>query len=257
MPTKGFTDPGSRRVSFYDPALQTTYATASLWRDCPLLEHRHDPSLGVLLREDFASYNAAATTGDYTLTQATSGTAVISTAYPGTLTIDSGATTDNQGVNLQRLKSMWIPAANKSIWAEFFISLTATTPPVTKTQLFVGLAASDTTIIASGAITTNNRIGWKILDGGLLVTTFTCDKAGTEATKTGPTLVAATPIRLGFVYDGVADTIQQYVNGVATGTVVATASVPKLAMYPSFVCQSDGTDEPILNVHGYRIFQLR
>lgn len=256
MPSTGFFDP-TGRVSIYDPSISTTYSTSSLWRTCPLLEYLHDPSIGFYLDERFASYNAAASTGDYTLTQATSGSAAISTTIPGTLAIDAGATTDNQGANLQRLKAAFIPAANKSIWAEFYVSLTATTPPVTKAQLFVGLAASDTTIIAAGAMTTNNRIGWEILDGGLLQTTFTCDKAGTEATKTGPLLVAATKVRLGFVYDGVADTVQQYVNGVATGTAVATANIPKLAMYPSFVCQSDGTDEPILNVHGYRIFQLR
>lgn len=257
MPTKGFVHPGTRRTSFYDPSLSTTYATSSLWQDCPLQEHQHDPSIGFLLDENFASYNAAATTGDYTLTAATSGSAAISTSIPGTLAIDSGATTDNQGANVQRLKAGFIPASGKDIWAEFYISLTANTPPVTRAQLFVGLAASDTTIIASGAMTTNNRIGWEILDGGLLVTTFTCDKAGTEVTKTGPTLAAATKIRLGFRYDGTADTVQQYVNGATSGTAVATASVPKLVMYPSFVCQSDGTDQPILNVHGYRIFQLR
>jgi|SRR5690349_14396242 len=227
-----------------------------LWGDCPIIEHLLDPTKGIFLNEDFQSYDAAATTGDYTLTAATTGSAAISTTIPGALAIDSGATTANQGANVQRLKSAWIPAANKSIWAEFNVLLTATTPPVTKAQLFVGLAASDTTIIGAGAMTTNNRIGWEILNGGLLQTTFTCDKAGTEATKTGPLLVAATTVALGFKYDGVADTVQQYVNGVATGTAVATANIPKLVMYPSFVCQSDGTDEPILNV-SYRIFQLR
>ena len=64
-------------------------------------------------------------------------------------------------------------------------------------------------------------------------------------------------MRLGFVYDGVADTLQQYINGVATGTAIATTYIPKVVVYPSFVCQSDGTDRPILYVQGFRIFQLR
>ncbi len=257
MSTRGFQDPGSRVVSFFDPTLSPLYSTSSLWRNCPLLAGLFDPSLGVLLDENFTSYNAAATTGDYILTAATSGTAAISTTAPGTLAIDSGATTQHQGANLQRAKSMFIPAANKSIWAEFNISLTATTPPVTKWQGFIGMAAIDTTILPSGAHSTNNRIGWHTLTTENLAFTFTADKAGVNTTKTGGTLVAATKIRLGFFYDGVADTLQQYVNGAATGTAVATADIAKLAMYPSFVCQSDGTDEPILNVHGYRIFQLR
>lgn len=256
MASKGYTDPGTRRVSVYDPTLSPTYLSG-LWTTCPLWEYEFDQSIGYYLNESFTSYNATATTGDWVLTQATSGSAAMSTTIPGALAIDSGATTDNQGANLQRLKSMFIPAANKSIWFEWFGQLTATTPPVTKAQLYIGLAASDTSIIAAGAMTTNNRIGWMILDGGLLATTFTCDKAGTATTKTGPTLVAATDIRLGFFYDGVADTVQQYVNGATLGTPVATTNIPKLAMYPSLVCQSDATDQPILVNKGIRIFQLR
>lgn len=256
MPTRGYTDPGTRRVSHYDPVLSTNYS-AGLWKDCPLLEYLHDPSIGVMLDERWNGYNAAATTGDYTLTQATSGTAAISTVHPGALLIDSGATTDNQGVNLQRLKSMFIPASGKDIWAEFRVLLTAATPPVTKAQIFIGLAASDTTIIASGANSTQNHMGWQILDGANLVSSFTADKAGTGTTATGHTFVAATAVRLGFKYDGTADTLQQYINGVATGTAIATANISKSAMYPSFVCQSDGTDQPHMVVFPYRIFQLR
>lgn len=257
MPTKGFVHTGTKRTSFCDPSISTTYLTSSLWQTAPLLEFMFDPSIGFMLDENFSAYDAAATSGDYTLTAATSGTAAILTTAPGTLQLDAGAATAAQGVNLQRLKAGFIPAANKSIWAEFNISLTATSPPVTKSQLFIGLAASDTTIIAAGSQTTNNRIGWQIQTSELMVTTFTADKAGAATTKTGPTLVDATKIRLGFFYDGVADTLQQYVNGATSGTAVATANIAKLVMYPSFVCQADGTDRPNLNIHGYRIFQLR
>lgn len=229
---------------------------AGVWANAPLIERLFDQSLATWVDEQFVGYDPQ-TGGEWTLTQATAGTATISTAVPGALLLDAGATTANQGVNLQRLTTAFIPAANKSIWAEFYVTLTATTPPVTKAQLFIGLAASDTTIFASGAQTTNNRIGWQIQTTELLTATFTCDKAGTGTTKTGPTLVAATAIKLGFRYDGVADTIVQYVNGVATGTAVATANIAKVVMYPSFVCQSDGTDRPNLIVQGFRILQLR
>lgn len=230
---------------------------SGVWGNAPLVGRAFDQSLAVWLDEQFVSYDAAATTGDYLATQAAAGTAAVSTTAPGALLIDAGSTTDNQGLNLQRLKTGFVPAANKSIWAEFYVTLTATTPPVTKAQLFIGLAASDTSIIASGAQTTNNRIGWQILDGANLVSSFTCDKAGTASTTTGHTFVAATAVKLGFRYDGVADTVQQYINGVATGSAIATANVPKVVMYPSFVCQSDGTDRPNLIVQGYRIMQLR
>ena len=104
MPTKGFTDPGSRRTSFYDPALSTTFLSNSVWRTAPLLEWLFDPSIGFMVNEDFNTYDATATTGDYLLTQATSGTGAIDTTFPGTLKIDAGATTQHQGANVQRLK---------------------------------------------------------------------------------------------------------------------------------------------------------
>jgi hypothetical protein len=202
------------------------------------------------------SYNAAAST-EWTLTQATAGSAAIDTAAPGRLKIDAGSTTQHQGANLQRLVTAFVPAANKSIWAEWKIHLTATTPPVTKAEIFVGLAASDTTIFSSGAHSTNNRIGWHIQTAENLALTFGADKAGTNTTATGATLTDATAITLGFFYDGAADTLQQYINGAATGTALATTYIPKAAIYPSFVCQTDGTDRPNLYSYYVRIFQLR
>jgi hypothetical protein len=252
MPTTGYTS-GSSRVSVYDPAINPTHVTG-LWQTCPLWEYHHDPSIGVLYDEGFLSYDA---TNDWTLTQATAGSAAIDTTNPGTLKIDAGATTQHQGANLQRLKACFVPAANKSLWFETLVQLSATTPPVTKWQGFIGLAASDTTILPSGAHSTNNRIGFHTLTTENLLLTFTADKAGASTTKTGTTLVAATDIRLGFFYDGVADTLQQYINGVATGTAVATANIPKLIVYPSVVVQSDAVDRPTMLLRSMKVFQLR
>lgn len=253
MPTKGYYHSSGRR-SVYDPALSPTY-TSGLWRNCPLMEYAHDPSIGVLLDERFTSYNAASTTGDYVLTQAGSaGSAAISTTAPGTLSIDSGSTTATRGANVQRLKSAFVPAANKSIWGEFLVSFTGVDN--LNVETFIGLAASDTTIIATSAVAVDNHLGWSsVTDDGVLL--FDSDKAGTGATAAAATIVSATAVRLGFFYDGVADTLQQFVNGVAVGSAIATTYIPKVAVYPSFVCQTGGTDQPILHAHGYRLFQLR
>lgn len=254
MPTKGFTDSGTRRVSYFDPAISSNYA-ASLWRTCPLLEYMHDPSIGILLDEQFNNYDATSTTGDYVLTQAgAAGSAAKSTTIPGTLSITAGSSTATQGANVQRTKSMFLPAANKSIWFECKFNISGITN--LNVQTFIGLAEIDTSIIASSAISTSNHMGWYSVtaDGVLL---FAANKATVATTATGVTIASATSVRLGFVYDGVTDTLQQYVNGVATGTAIATANIPKVALYPSFVCQADTTDTPILHVEGYRVFQLR
>lgn len=252
MPTRGYTDPGTRRASHYDPELSSGYS-ANLWKTCPLLEYRHDPTIGVLLDENWQSYNAAATTGDYVGTQATTGTAAISTAAPGVLEVDCNSTTQGQGFQIQRAKSVFLPAAGKHIWAEFKVKVVDT---FDKVQLFVGLSELDTTLIASGANSSANHIGWEIATAGAGVLTFAGEKAGARGTASAATIAEDTYIKLGFYVNGVTS-ITQYVNGVETGTALATANIPIVAIYPSFVCQTDDTNDPILHAQPYRIFQLR
>lgn len=237
------------------PLLNRQNFSQGVWAHAPVLENLFDPTLCSFLNEDWQDYETSS--GPYTLTQATTGTAAIDTTAPGRLLIDAGATTANEGANLQRLKSAWVPAAGKSLWAEWLLTLTATSPPVTKAQLFVGLAASDTTIIASGAMTTNNRLGFEILAGGLLQTTITADKAGASTSQTGPLLVDNAPTKLGLHYHGGSDTVQFYVNGAPFGAPITTTNIPKVVVYPSWVCQSDGTDRPNLYLSAYQIMQLR
>lgn len=252
MPTRGTTTPGGR-VSYFDPSLSTTYAASSLWKDCPLLEYLFDPSIGSLLDEQFHTYDAEATVGDYVLTQATAGSAAISTTAPGTLSIDSGSTTATQGANVQRVKSCFIPAAGKDIWAEFTVSFTGV--DALNVETAIGLFEVDTSVIASSAVSTSNQIGWtSVTDDGILL--FDCEKAGAGTPRAATTIVSATKVRLGFKVTGVTS-IQQYINGVETGTATATANIPVVRLAPTFVCQSGGTDQPVLHVHGFRIFQIR
>lgn len=250
MPTRG-NQHGSGRVSHYDPTLSSGYS-ANLWASCPLLEYLHDPMIGFMVDERWDSYDAAATTGDYVLTQATTGTAAISTAAPGVLELDSNSTTATQGANLQRVKSVFKPAADKHIWAEFKIKIVDT---YDKCELFVGLSDVETGIIAASANASDNHIGWQcVTDDGVLL--FSSEKAGTGATKAAATIAEDTYIKLGFYVNGVTE-IEQYVNGALTGTNHVTANIPVVALVPSFVCQSGGTNDPIMHIQGYRIFQLR
>lgn len=252
MPTRGYTDPGTRRVSHYDPTLSTDYAS-NLWKTCPLMEFMFDPQIGVLLDEQWQRYDPEATNGDYVLTQATAGTGAISTAASGVLELDCNSTTQGQGVQLQRVKSAFVPAAGKHIWAEFKLKVVDT---YDKVQLFAGLSEIDTSIISSGANSSANHIGWEIATAGAGALTFAGEKAGARGTATSVSIAEATYIKLGFYVEGVTS-IQQYINGVATGSALATANVPVVALYPSFVCQTDDTNDPILHLQGYRIFQLR
>lgn len=251
MPSRGNIH-GDGRVGVYDPEINSGFKTG-VWANCPLAEYLHDPSVGVLLQEDWQSYDPEATNGDYVLTQATAGAAAISTAGAGVLELDSGSTTATQGANLQRVKSAFLPASGKDLWFETSIKVVDT---FDKAELFIGLSDVDTAIIGSSANASDNHIGWQcVTDNGVLL--FTSEKAGTGTTSAAATIAEATYIKLGFYYDGTADTVQQYINGTATGSAHATANIPKVAIYPSFVCQSGGTNDPIMHIAGYRVFQLR
>jgi hypothetical protein len=250
MPTRGYTHP-SGVVSHFDPLINPTHETG-VWRSCPLLEWYSDPSIGVYLREDFVSYDAAATDGNYVLTQATTGAAAISTAAPGVLELDSNSTTTQQGATLQHNKAAFLPAAGKDIWFETTIKIVDT---YDKVEIFAGLSELDTTLIATSANSSANHIGWQcVTDNGVLL--FTAEKAGAGATKAATTLVEDTYVKLGFKVNGVTD-IEQYINGVLVGTNHVTANIPIVAIYPSFVCQSAGTNDPIMHIKGYQVFQLR
>lgn len=225
---------------------------AGVWKNAPLDRLRYDPYYAVELDEPWQTFDTTATTGDYVLTQATTGTGAISTAAPGVLELDSNSTTSTQGAQIQRVKSCFVPAADKSIWAEFKFKIVDT---FDKVELFVGLSEIDTTIIGSSAVSPANFIGWQcVTDDGVLL--FASEKATVGTTQACATIAEDTYIRLGFFYDGVADTLQQYVNGVATGAAIATANIPKVALFPSFVCQSAGTNDPVMHIAGYRIIQL-
>jgi hypothetical protein len=177
----------------------------------------------------------------------------MSTTDSGTLLISAGSTTSTHGANVQRVKSAFIPAADKHIWAEFNVSWSGV--GALNVETAVGLFEIDTTVIGSSAVSTDNHIGFtSVTDDGILL--FNSEKAAAGATAAAHTIVSATKVKLGFKVTGVTS-VQAYVNGVATGDAVATANVPIVAVYPTFVCQSGGTDSPVLHLHNARIFQLR
>lgn len=250
MGTEGLTHGG--RASFFDPLLTPDFKTG-LWKTCPLLEHIHDPSIGVFFQENWAEYTA---TGNYTLTQSTTGAATPSIEASGVLELDSNSTTVVQGANLQRyisgVTAGFIPRAGKHMWFEVPIKIVDTFDDC---ELFVGLSEVDTAIIDTSANASPNHIGWQcVTDDGVLL--FTSEKATAGDTSAAVTIEEDTYVKLGFYVNGVTS-VQQFVNGVAVGTAHATANVPIVTMYPSFVCQSGGTADPIMHIGPYTIFQLR
>ena len=247
MTTEGYVTAAGTALH-YDPTIDATTPTG-LWADCPLLEFASNPSIGMMIREDWKGYD---TTDLWTLTQATTGAAAMSTAMSGVLELDSNSTTVTQGANLQMTAGGFIvPVASTKTWAEFSFKIVDTYDDC---ELFVGISEADTTLIGTSANSSANHIGWQcVTDDGVLL--FTSEKAGAGDTSTATTLTEAGWVKLGFYVDGIS-TIQQYVNGVATGTAHATANCPIVKLIPSFVCQSGGTADPIMHIKPFTIFHL-
>src|SRR6185503_3080015 len=118
----------------------------------------------------------------------------------GVLTLDAGAVTDGQGINMQLAGIDFIPAAGKHIWFEIRFQVSEITG-----DWFVGLSEIDTTIVASSDMSTSNHIGFSSFTGDSIML-FDSNNATTRAhTLAAGTLTAATYANLGFYVNGITD----------------------------------------------------
>jgi hypothetical protein len=214
--------------------------------------------------DDFLIFNDI---NSWVATRATAGTITLDVAAKGgVVMLDSGSTTDNQGVQMQlgfyesvdtgassAGASSFIPSAASKIFFEARVKIADIGTSGSDTgNMLVGLTEVDTTVLASGANSTANHISFEHLDDDGAVD-FHSEKAGTRDSSTGlHTLSDDGYVKLGFLVDGVTS-ITPYVNGVAK--TAHTTQVPIVAMTPTFVCHSAGTTDPILHVDWVACFQ--
>jgi hypothetical protein len=188
---------------------------------------------------------------DWTLTQATSGTAVNGDARGGVVDIDAGATTDGQGVNLQYgAGESFLPAANKTICVEMNVKNS-----LVSGDFFFGLSEEDSTLITTGGGNTSaNHVGFESVSGNGVIL-FHGEKATARgtATETIHTFAAATEVLLGFRINGLTN-IEVYVNRVMVSDTILTANIPIVEMTPSIVVQADGT-RPVVSFDWFDCFQ--
>jgi len=242
-------------LNFFDDQLDTTWKTG-VWADCPLLAIRSNPEIGYMIEEDFTNVDAATLAG-YTATQATTGTFTLASTVGGNALADSNSTTQHQGINVQKLGPCFTPAANKDLWFECRFKVVDT---YDKAQIFVGLAGVDTTLSPSGDLDSANTeyVGFGIETTGAGALSFYECKATAELSDAVATIAEATYIRAGFKITGITG-INCYIDGaeVSLTNVVYTGIPVTDVMTPSFVCQTDGTNDPILHIDWYRVVQLR
>jgi hypothetical protein len=198
--------------------------------------------------------NYVGSAGDYTLTAAgSSPTFARDTTAPniGVWLLDCASSTSTQGGNLQ-----WVSlpvAVTASNILGFEVRLKAA-DIATGPEFFAGVHANDTTIIGSSAMdgTASSYAGFKSLTDNNVVLPVSADNVAEEAGATNHTLVDDTYVRLGvLIYKR--EFVDFYVNGVKTTRHTTRIPAASEVMYPSFVCQSAGTTDPIVHLDAFRI----
>lgn len=220
----------------------------NLWASCPALDKSplERCGLGTSFFNDFETH----ATGTYTLTQATAGTGALKEAAGGWYTVDAGSTTTTQGPNIQFDPCGFVPTADLDIYME--IKLTPLSGIGTAGNYFFGLAATDTTLIASSALS-SQAIGFVGL-GVNTITGTTKSGGGAASTATLATLAAGTSVKLGMRIS--LTKVKCYVDGVLSSEVLTTY-IATATMRPTIVVQSRGTTQPILEFDWFNVFQSR
>lgn len=203
--------------------------------------------------DDFGNDSA----GAWVDTQATSGTIVQSDYLTGSVLMDAGATTADQGIQRQSEGETILPAAGRIIRYEARVK-----PTNLSNQFFIGLAVEDTTVIAAGENSTANHIGWElgatdIASDGTQLYGY-AEKAGTRNVARGiasGVLTSGSWVNVGFRVIGTSK-IEWIVNNVIVDeTTITSSNIPVTEMTPTLVCQSEGTTQPTLEVDYIRCFQ--
>ena len=251
--------------NFFD-ADNTDFQT-NLWADCPLLAIDADPSLAYVFFEDFTNFYKITdadppTLAGWTCTQGGNikgGLSIIAGAG-GLLELDSESSTQHEGLTMQQDVAHFKLVADKDIWFECRVRVTDT---FDKIEFFAGLAKIDGTLLKNDGDldVTADYVGFGVETTLAGVTSFYECKDGAELSDsmgTPGTLPAADWMRLGFKVKGIT-AIQAFIDGAEQGlTNVIASGIPTTdALAVSFVCQTDGTNDPLLVVDWIKCVQLR
>lgn len=156
----------------------------------------------VVYENDFLfSQNYAAADWVVTETQAGATQAIAADVVGGALVLTNSGTEDD--VNQLQSAEEWAKlAAGKQLWMECRFKVS----DATQTDIFVGLATTDTSIIAG----TTDSVGFRKSDGSTTLQSITEDNTS-ETTNTATTMADDTYVVVGFHWDG-SSAVKFYVN---------------------------------------------
>lgn len=226
-----------------------------LWKDCPWSDLKDNPGLGITYFDDFMGEANLVTAEGWVITAVTTGTLGLVAAEGGALIIDSaGSTTADDGAQAQLLNCRFLPAAGKTIWFEARVKMNDATD-----QYFVGLAATDTTLIASGVLDdVSDKCGFfhAVSETDDFISSITARGAADDATSDVAANADGVYTTVGFRITGLTS-VEFYVNGVLVETGVTVANIPNAAMCLSLCSQIEATGaDAEMTVDWIKIAQL-
>ena len=157
------------------------------------LPQGESPDYVVYMNDFLVSSDYAA--ADWVVTETTAGAtqALVADELNGAVIFTSEAN-DDDVVQIQSAEMFAKLSAGKQVWFETKLKIS----DATQMDLFVGLASTDTSIIAG----TTDAVGFRKLDGSTAINALTEDNTSETATSVH-TAVADTYVVLGFHWDGV------------------------------------------------------
>lgn len=194
---------------------------------------------------------------EWVVTNYTAGTAACEDARNGVVLLDAASTTDDQGVQIQKLTESFAPESGKGLWFACRFKVNDVSEP----QLFLGLSTEDTTgVFQSGAFdAANDYIGFFMDVNSAGALEFVVQKASSTAEELSTTLTLAddTWYEVGFYADwsDSSDPRVRVYYRTASGTLwtylgeIDVTNMPVGLMSESFACLSEGGNaQPELRV---------
>ena len=198
---------------------------AGLGLELPL----YDPLRHVLFFDDFYEYVAA----NWTMTETQAGATQALTSGHGGLLLLTNSAADDDLVSLQYGTTDFAFAATRKAWIETRFQCSE----ATQVDLFIGLAATDTSPIASAP---TDYVAFTKDDGATAINLKTVGSSASIYTASGiGTLAAATDIKLAMSYDGNGN-VAVYVNDVkvASQSAAFASLLPSAVLRPTIAIQN-------------------
>lgn len=161
------------------------------------------------------------------------------TAVDGGAALITTANTDEAITQMQRTSATFLPTANKPI----FFKARMKVANAALTDIFVGLAAIDTALIAASAIDVTDAMGFFKAATATSLTFYNRKDASTGSTSVASlgTIADNTYFTVGFYYDGV-DSVDVFFNDAKVGSVSGSSTyLPNAQISPSICIGQEGT----------------